>query len=168
MGSSDRDSGVVGTVSRGSPRADAGITLLETLVVVAVIGTILAVGLNAFTTLSHEAVLDAETARVRSLLIEARALSLGSKESSSYGVHFEADRGVLFKGLTYDAGDAGNRVELLNSRVAITSIAFSASSEVVFSRLRGNVTTPGSLIISLKNDPSRTRTVAVLSTGIIE
>lgn len=111
--------------------------------------------------------MESGTARVAALVSEARSKTLAGENDSAYGVHFELDRAVLFRAPSYQAGSTNNKTEILPSRIIISTVNFS-NSEVVFKRLTGAALGAGSLTLSLRGDPSVSRTISINALGTIE
>src|SRR3989338_95743 len=75
-----------------------GFTLAEILVVVAGFAFFTAITSSAFFFFYRGALLNEAVRQTFSLLQEARSNALSSKDFSQYGVHFEEQKVVLFKG----------------------------------------------------------------------
>ena len=89
-------------------RGQSGIALVEILVVIAIIVLILLVVLPPFSSIKEGQVLDNAVENVISALNKARTQTLSSLDSSEYGVHFESDQILIFKGKVFSANDPDN------------------------------------------------------------
>ncbi len=140
-----------------------GFTLIEMLVVIAVIGIIALVVMPSFSTMRQRAVLKSATSDVLSALDKARSQTLASVNSSEYGVHFQSDKVVIFKGTVYSAVDANNENILIASPATISTITLSGGgSDVYFNRLTGAPNKTGTVVVSVS---SVTKTVTINATG---
>ena len=146
-----------------------GFTIIEILLVLAILSIAVTFVTVSFGKLNASRVLEKETALTLSILDEARALTLSSKEDSSYGVHFEDSVIVLFKGDVYSSSDPDNVTTSLDPRVGIRDIAFLGGGvEVFFKRLTGDTDEPGTLEIFLRSSSDDARTVEITVTGIAQ
>lgn len=132
-----------------------GISLIEILVVIAVLGTLVAVVSSQFSKTRERQVLKTATSDVLSSLNKARTMTLSSVLSSSYGVHFESDEVIIFSGTVFSAGAGGNESILFTSPAEISNVTLNASSgssgEIFFNRLSGDPSKSGTVTISTPN-----------------
>jgi hypothetical protein len=102
-------------------------------------------------------------------LNEARALTLASYDNTVYGVHLLPDRATLFKGNTFSSSDPDNKVNVISSRVSISNIVLSGGgNDIIFQRLTGKTGQNGTITLSLISDPSKSKTITIQVSGIIE
>ncbi|MBI2610234.1 hypothetical protein HYW53_03655 [Candidatus Giovannonibacteria bacterium] len=141
-------------------------TLIENIFVILIVFALAAVIIASFMRLNENNALAEAHANILGLLSDARARTLASESNSSYGVHFEADRAVFFKGALYDSSDASNEIYLLPSVLTVSSISLGGASDVIFARLSGNSSAAGTLTIQSVSDSSKSRTISIYATGI--
>jgi prepilin-type N-terminal cleavage/methylation domain-containing protein len=154
-------------------RPQRGFTLVEVLVVVGIIGLFLgmsALQLGLFWRGSYVQNTARETAATLQL---AQSKTLGSQDASQYGVYFDTQsnphRYTLFQGLSYDSRNiAQDEITLLNKEIEISSVALGGASEVVFVRLSGQASVEGQIVFRQIADPTNTRTITILSSGVVE
>ena len=128
--------------------------------------TVVVSGLVSFRKTS---ILTSSVELVASSLLGARTKTLSSEGGYQYGVHFESDRVVLFRGASYVAGDPNNLVTVLPVEVEVSSIALlGGGADLVFARLTGVTSQYGSVTVRVKSDVARTRTISILATGIVD
>lgn len=145
-----------------------GITALELLMVVAIMAILAAIVVSPFAQFRNSKVLDTAGENALSILTKARGNTLSSKNSYQYGVHFESSQVVLFRGATYSPSDVNNEIVVLDSALEISSISLTgAGSDVLFDRLTGKTSQDGTIIIRIKSDISKTRTITVNATGVV-
>ena len=75
-----------------------GFTLIELLIVISLLSVLFVVALARFTTFGSQLDLDTASQQTLSILQLARNQTLASEDQDTYGVHFETNRYVLFKG----------------------------------------------------------------------
>ena len=149
-----------------SNKLSRGFSVGELLVVVAVVTLIAALSATSFVNLNKTQVIDKTALLALSVLDEARSLTLASKNSLQYGVHFEDSKVVLFTGTAYSSGDSTNQVNLLNTAAKTLTISLAGGgSEVIFDRLTGATSQNGSVTFSLRSDSNTTKTITVYTTG---
>ena len=111
--------------------------------------------------------LDTDAERIVAELSHARSLTIGSKNSTPWGVHIASTSVTLFAGDTYIEGAGGNVVSSLHPRVGITNIALlGGATDTVFQRLTGNTTTTGTITLSYVASSSIARTITIYGTGV--
>lgn len=146
-----------------------GFTLLETVMVIAIVTLLLAFSLTAFRNLGDNEALGKDAALVTAILAQARSLALSSKNNDQFGVHLTSSSVTLFEGTSYVAGASTNRTDSLNSRVTITAISLSGGgSDIIFRQLTGDTTNSGTVTLSQVGDATKTRSVTIYKTGLIE
>lgn len=142
-----------------------GISVIEMLIVVAVIGILLAVVLPQFSGVKNAQVLNSAAQDVVSTLNKARSQTLASLDSSEYGVHFQSDKIVLFKGTSYSSSNSNNENVNMISPATISNINLTGgASNIYFSRLTGSPSASGTVTISVG---AKTKAITVFSTGIV-
>lgn len=146
-----------------------GITIIEILIVIAIIGIISSVVLLSLSSFRNEQALKNTTIDIVSILNKARQKTLSSVNSNNYSVHFESDRAVLFTGETYSAVDSTNEVIPFSQAVSIPisgGLNIGGSSNVTFERLTGD-TIGGTIIVRLISDVTQQKIITINKTGVI-
>jgi prepilin-type N-terminal cleavage/methylation domain-containing protein len=143
-----------------------GITALEILMVLAVVGILLAIVLPQFSKIKENQILKSTVGDVLSTISKARSQTLASLNSSEYGVHFQSDQVIIFKGTSYSAGASTNVVTSVSAPVSISNVTFGGvsgvSGDVYFSRIFGAPSATGTITIS---SPTYSKTITISSTG---
>jgi len=147
-------------------RRESGFTLIEILVVTAVIGILLAIGAYAFRSSGRQIDLQTTSHEVVAALHLARARTLASKGAAQYGVHFEGDKYVFFTGPSYNPGATDNDTHQVPSNVEIYNISVGGGSEVIFDRVTGTTASAGTVSLRLVNQTASTSTVSILASGL--
>ena len=147
-----------------------GFTLIEILIVVGILGLLIAGAVPGFQYFQRQRDLGSSADGIMSALRLARSKTLASQNDSPWGVYFftsPAPNGyVLFNGSSYAARTPSfDEEHLLPVSVAISQISLSIGQEVVFSRLSGNASSSGSVVLQLIKEPAKTKTVYVSSSG---
>ena len=148
-------------------RRTQGITLIELLIGIAILGIIGAVAITSLSSLRGAQALKNSTASTVSVFHEARARTLASESASSYGVHIGTTELVLFQGAAYVAGNTGNKRVSLDDGVTISSISLAGGgTDVVFNRLTGGTNQNGTFVI-VGTTPTAQKTITISKTGLI-
>jgi len=143
--------------------AQMGMTIMELLVIVAVLGIILSIVLPQFSKIKENQVLKSATSDVLSSVNKARSQTLSSLSSSEYGVHFQSDQVIIFKGTVFSAGAGDNEIINIIPPAAISTITLTGGgSDIYFNRLSGVPSASGSIIVSSTNF---TKTITISATG---
>ena len=118
-----------------------GITALELLVIVAVLGVIFSIVIPQFSKTRELQVLKSATSDILSSLNKAQSRTLASVNSSSYGVHLQSDKIIIFKGTVFSVGDANNETINIVTPASISNVTLSGvgstSGNIYFNRLSG-------------------------------
>ena len=149
-------------------RGQSGIALVEILVVIAIIVLILLVVLPPFSSIKEGQVLDNAVENVISALNKARTQTLSSLDSSEYGVHFESDQILIFKGKVFSANDPDNESVEITSPATISDVTLGGVSgpegELYFARLSGVPDKSGTVTVSVAGN---SKIITISSTGTV-
>ena len=141
---------------------------MELLIVLAIIGIIVAITLPSFSSIKENQVLNNAVENVVSALNKARTQTLSSLESSEYGVHFESDQIVIFKGKVYSAVDPDNESVEITSPATISNVTLGGVSgsegELYFARLSGVPDKSGTVTVSVAGS---SKIITISSTGTV-
>jgi type II secretory pathway pseudopilin PulG len=148
-----------------------GLTLIGMVLVVVIMLILAAVAMTSLSKFRNEQDIKNTVEDVVTLLNTARNNTLSSLNATNYGVHFENTRAVLFTGNTFVNSDPNNVVSTLPTSVEIPvsgGINLSGGgSDIVFTRLTGDTSNYGTIVIRLTSTTSRTTTVTISKTGIV-
>lgn len=145
-----------------------GYTILELLIVIAILTTLATLVFLSFGPFRQTTQLSAAVEDAVSLLVEARSKTLSSDGGSQYGVHFEIGKVVFFVGTTYVSGNPQNKEILLPGDIEISAILLSGGGvNVVFKRLTGATDQDGSITMRSKSNTNRTKIIRVEKTGAL-
>ena len=143
-----------------------GITIIEMLVVIAIIGIIVLIVSPQFSNLRNNQILKSTGEDILSVLNKARSQTLASLNSSEYGVHFQPNGMVLFKGNAYSSDAVNNEIIELSSPASISNVTLGGVSgptgNVYFNRLSGVPDKTGTIIIMVS---SLSKIVTISATG---
>ncbi len=144
-----------------------GISLLEILTVLAIIGILAGVIIPQFSKTRESQVLKSAVADILASITKARGQTLSSLNSSEYGVHFEETQVAIFKGKIFSAGDPLNETISITSPAKVTNVtlggASSTSGDMYFNRLYGVPSVAGTVTLSTGN---YTKMITISATGI--
>jgi prepilin-type N-terminal cleavage/methylation domain-containing protein len=147
-----------------------GISVIEILVVISIIGILSAVVISNLSSFHNQQVLKNTTEDLVSLLNEARNSTISSKNSTTYGVHLQTDRAILFTGATF-VDDISNKQIDFDSTVLIPATGginlSGGGSDIVFSRITGDTVNNGTIIIQQTNDSSKQKIININTLGVI-
>ncbi len=148
-----------------------GISIMEILMVISIIGIMTIVVVPNLSKFRNEQNLNNATQDVISLLNKARSNTISSLNSINYSVHFESSRVVYFVGSVFNNGDATNYSIDFDSSVNIPAIGGislnGGGSDVIFARISGETANYGTIIIRLTSDVTRQKTITISKTGSV-
>ncbi len=145
-------------------------TLIEILIVISVIIILSFFSLSSYLPFRNQNELNACSQEILNILRLAQSKTLGSEESSCYGVHFEQEKYVLFKGVSYDPLDINNEDYNLSLKTEISPSDISLNgggSEVIFDRITGSTSQYGTVKIQITQDSNQYRIIRIDSSGQI-
>ncbi len=124
-----------------------GLSILEVLVVLAVVGVIASIVVPQFGKTRENQVLKSAVADVLSSVDKARGETLSSLNSSEYGVRFQSDKVIIFKGKVFSAGASDNETISITTPASITNVTLGgvsgATGDMYFNRLSGSPSASG-------------------------
>ena len=129
-----------------------GITIIEVLIVIFVICLLIAITLPQFSKIRENQVFKGAVQDTISAIEKAKSKTMASVDSSEYGVQFESDQVIIFKGTTFSAGDPDNEIISIISPASITNVTLGgvsgASGNLYFNRLSGTPSKTGTITIT--------------------
>mgnify|MGYP001594673516 CR=1 FL=1 len=141
---------------------------MEILIVVSVLGILFLITLPQFSKIKENQVLKNTTGDIISTLHDAQSKTLASLSSSSYGVYFQSDKIITFKGTVFSVGDVNNKTINIISPASISNVTLggvsSSTGDVYFERLSGVPSKTGTITISM---PSASKIVTISATGAV-
>lgn len=141
-----------------------GITVIELLVVIAVLGVIFSIAIPRFSKSRELQVLKSGAQDVLSSIDKARTETLASLNSFSYGVHFQSDKVIIFRGIVFSAGDPNNKIINITTPATISDITLlGGGNDLYFNRLSGAPSTTGTITISTA---SYSKIITISATGV--
>lgn len=144
-----------------------GITLLEVIVVMAILAMLITTSVSSLAIYRDRQVLNGETSQILSVFSKARSETLASRSQLSYGVRINADRIILYP-TTFASSTLGNEEYVLSSKVAITDMSINGGGlDVLFARLTGETASYGTIRITLLSDPTQYHTISITQTGFV-
>lgn len=144
-----------------------GLTVIEFLVVIAILAILVTFSLVMVRSFQKEKILDTTTEEMVSTLRLAQSKTLASEGASSFGVYFEADKFILFKGIVFDSTSSDNEVHQLPSELTISEINLLVGPAVVFERLTGFTANSGFIKIEVVGDNTKNRTIFIDFSGTV-
>lgn len=143
-----------------------GFSLLELVIVIAILGVLVATIVPSFLKFRQSSVLNTETQELVTIINRARLLSVSSKNDQQFGVHFEAGQVVLFSGATYSAAATTNEAHVFSPAITLSSFTINGGgSEVLFQKVTGATNQNATTTLMVVGTTAST-TVIVRPTGI--
>lgn len=149
-------------------RTRNGFTVIEILVVVAIMGLLASIAVAAFYNMGRAAAERIAAQEVYTAFIDARNRTLASEGDTVYGVYITETDVTRFTGPTYSAGDPENKVYTFDRGVAATSSLFASGSvAITFTRLTGEPSATGTVHVQGQGQTS-TSTITIHASGLVE
>lgn len=142
-----------------------GFSIIEIMVVLAILAVMAMIVLPSFQTMRSSQVIKAAASDVFSALDRAKSYTLSSIDSSEYGVHFESNKIVIFKGKVYSSTDPLNTEVAIVSPASISEINLTGGAvDLYFNRLNGMPDKTGTITVSI---PSISKIITISATGAV-
>ncbi len=129
-----------------------GFTLIEVLLVLALLGLIVGLAAPVVWSFSMQNDLDLETAIAAQTMRRAQSLAVYGSNDSSWGVKLESRDVTLFSGSSF----AGRDLDFDEVFHLPSVLTVAGPSEIIFSKLNGQPGATGTLVLSNNIDQSRT------------
>lgn len=147
-----------------------GFTLLETLLVIALMIILAALALPAFFNFQKNAELQNFTAEVLSDLRLSHGRALSSEENSRWGIYFDTasspNQYIIFKGESFALRDIDfDEIHHLSKNLEFSDITL-ADNQVVFNTINGLGNNSGLIKLSLVDNPLKYQTIYLASSGL--
>lgn len=149
-------------------KKNKGVTLVESIIVITIIVILTAVMLPQFSKIKNLQIVKNASLDIVSSLNKAQSQTRASLNSSSYGVHFESNRIIIFRGTSYVANDSVNNtiIDIIQPAV-ISNISLSGGAmDLYFYRLSGLPSRTGTIVVSISGNASLTKTITISATGM--
>jgi hypothetical protein len=144
-----------------------GFTFLETIISLGIILLLIVIIFVSLSSFRKTQELNNAVEETISLINLTRSKTLFSENSSQYGIHFESSRIILFKGTAFSGSSPDNEVSLMPELIEISTINLNGGgSDLIFQRLNGKTDNYGTIVLRIKSDVTRTKTIEIKSTGI--
>lgn len=144
-----------------------GMTIMELLVIVTVIGILVLIVLPQFSKIRENQVLKSGVQDILSSINKARAQTLSSLDSSEYGIYFQIDKVIIFKGIDFSENSPDNEIINIVSPASITNVILNdvggSSGNLYFNRLSGSPSKTGDVTISTT---SYSKIITISATGV--
>ena len=145
-----------------------GFSSVELMVVVAIILFLGTIGLVNYVSFRNQSELSVWANNVVETASLAKNKTLQAEYGEQHGIHFEADKFVLFRGLVYSAASASNVIYTLPTSLEIASISLNAAtSDVVFKKVTGRSDNYGSVVLRQNTGDNNSITINIDSSGSV-
>lgn len=145
--------------------SNKGFTLIEIVISLGILAILAALTFTSYSNLQRQLDIDTTAQNIISVIKLARTNTTASNSESNYGVHFETGKYVLFTGNSYTAGAATNKEYSLNSSEIYATSLNGGGSEVIFDRIRGTTSQPGTVSVRLVDQTNQTAVISITAAG---
>ena len=137
-----------------------GISIIEILVVIAIIGILSGVSAGAYFYFKKGANFDLSAQQVANLIRRAQNKSIAMENDDAWGINITSQQAIIFKGTNFSG-----RNQSFDEKTTLTEImTVSGSSQFIFNKFTGFPISPGSLIV---DNGSASKTIQVNAKGFV-
>lgn len=141
----------------------SGFTMVEILVVIALLGILVGLSIPFYQSFQVSSQLDTTAFEIVQTLRLAQAKAITGENDENFGVHFESQKFVLFKGSIYQSADSANEVTEIPKTLNVFT---SFGQNIIFSRIKGE-TSPGGTV-TIRSDINESKTIQINVKGNID
>ena len=144
-----------------------GFSLLEIIIVIAIIGVLSAIAVINFSAAKKAKILETIADGIAFTLEKAKADAVSGKYGQSHGVKFNTGDYISFVGGWYGAGNASNTVYTIDTAFTITNTIADPDDKIVFLRLTGAANSTATVTVSQISDSTKKRDIVIGPLGSI-
>lgn len=144
-----------------------GFTLIEIFVVIAMIFILSGIVFSSYFSFRSHTEVNSGAQEVLNFLRLAQSKTVASEEADKYGVHFEQEKIVLFRGTLYNPADPDNKIYNFSQvEIPLAEIILNGGgNEVIFERITGQTINYGTVKIQSKRDNNKFVFIKIESSG---
>ncbi len=147
--------------------SENGFTLVEAIIAIAIIGVLSGLSVPYFNSFLARNELKNESLKVVDALRTARIRAITGHSDSAWGVHFESNKYVVFKGNAYNASDPFNSETVFPAVLSFATTTLNGGgSDVIFNKISGETSQYGTTTI--QNDINESNDIVINRIGMIE
>ncbi len=144
---------------------------MEIIVIIGIIAIISVITVPKLADFQQQQALNNTSEDIVSLLNEARNSTISSKNSNTYGVHFQTDKAILFAGTSYSSSPSNKQIDFDSAVISPITGGINLSgngSDVVFERITGETTQNGTIVLELVKHTDKQKIITINLTGVID
>ncbi len=146
--------------------SEKGFTLVEMIIVLAIIGILISISVVAFINARKSNELTTQTDKLLLMIEQARALALNGKGNGNVGIRLSSTTYEIFVGNSY-VSSADNKLGRVEGPYWIETTLPFPNPEIIFTRLGGVPNRTGTISIVDTRDGSRKKTISIGNQGDI-
>jgi prepilin-type N-terminal cleavage/methylation domain-containing protein len=140
-----------------------GFSLIEMIVVLAIIVTLISIVINSFGKAGGSEALSTTVVSIISVLNEAKSQAISSKNAHDYGVRILPNQLVSFE----DTYGTNNKILTISNLVTI-STSTGIGTDIIFNNVSGSTSASGTITVTVLSDTSKKGIINIYNTGAIE
>jgi len=152
---------------------NSGVSFIEMIMVVAILVILISIAAPVFIFFQRGLEFNNNIEETINVLKIARNKTLASEGASQYGVYFDNTSSphqyILFKGESFALrDDSFDEINNLSDNTEVYNIDLNGGNEIVFDKVTGNTSQPGSISLRLKTDITKTKTIYIEGSGYVK
>lgn len=149
-----------------------GFTIIEMMITLSILGLLSFLTVSGYNSWQRNIRLNTSFDEFKSAIAKAQQLATASADSLDWGVHLNPDQYIIFKD-SYSTSSPDNLVYNLNgvgildSSTSLSDGSGGSSNDLIFSKFTGLTNNTGTINLYLLTDPTRTKSLEIKETGVI-
>ncbi len=150
-----------------SSRAQAGFSLLEILLVIAILAIIAMFVFTSMISYARFEQLRASTTELETLINETRQRTLSAESTGRYGLYFATSSVVFFEGDGYTGNNPTNATTTFVGLTLSTNFPGTTTKQIIFTRLTGTPSATGTITLT-QSVTNSTTSLTIVPSGLVE
>lgn len=143
-----------------------GFTFVEVIVVMTILALMAGTAIVGFQNYARYQSFDQAVAGVQATIADTKIKARSSENGQGHGIKILGNSIVVFRGATYNAGNATNETFTFNA-ITLAPTLTGGTNEIIFSNLTGLPSATGTVLMT-GVAYTATRTVEITGTGVIQ
>ena len=151
-----------------------GVTLIELLIAIGILSIVISLSVVSYNKWQQQVFLTNQVGELKSAISKTQQLAVASANDTNWGVHFENNQYIIFKGSSYSEVDPDNEIHdlqgvvIINSASALSDGIGGYGPNLIFSKFTGQTNNTGTISLMPATNAAITQTITIYEVGQID